>query len=85
MKSEEILTKVKEGKPFLLDEDVNLLGEKDYEEHLFYIPKRDIYCRHQIDWILYMKSNWKKANSFVELDEAEALVLVKLKLEFDKG
>jgi len=81
---EEILEEIKAGKSYLLDEDVNLLGETDYEEHLFYIPKRNIFCRHQVDWLCYFKSNWKKANSFEEIDEEEALILIRLKLEQDE-
>lgn len=83
LEPESILKSIKGGASYVLDEDVDILGDINYQEFLFYSLKQNKFYRQMLDWILFASSGWKKSITYEEVDEEEALILIRLKLEQD--
>ena len=72
-----VIEDIKNGKSFQIVEDVNILGEKGYEEYIFYLPRRDLFCRQILDWDYYQTHGWRKSILFEDISQKEAEKLIR--------
>lgn len=79
----DILNRVKQGNPYMVSQDVNLFGEVDYEEWIFYVENKDVLFRQMIDWMIFPETgfNTKKTFCFDKITDFEALLSIKKSLE----
>lgn len=87
MEEEKVIANLKSdtGNFYRIHQELDLLGECQSEENIFYSGKGDNFYLQKIDWNNFNASSWKRTITFQKLNDREAFKLVVESLKSKNG